>query len=99
MQSHSNFCRLAQDKGVPVQAGTPFFIQKNVCKPLISLMFFMLAQPCTGKNAYIHMHTRTHTRKKEHGENVCFYPVPPVPGCATDFRVKSSDIDFGLCAS
>jgi hypothetical protein len=76
--SHSDFLGLAQDKVVPVQAGTPFFIEKNVCKPLILLMFSPLAQDGTTCNVYEH-DVRTHTCARNNRSGVGFSAIPPVP--------------------
>ena len=39
--SHSDFCRLAQLKAVPVQAGTPFFIAEKPKQPFDFVGFFL----------------------------------------------------------
>jgi hypothetical protein len=89
MPSHSDFYRLAQDKGVPVQAGTPFFIQKNIRKHLISLMFFMLAQHGTTYNVYEH-DVRTHTCARNNRSGVGFSAIPPVPPVPSVFEPRSA---------
>jgi hypothetical protein len=57
-----------------------FLTPKNLCNPLISLMFFTLAQPCTGKYAYDH-NVRTHITRKKH------YSQGSVSACSTGARL------------
>jgi len=77
--SRSDFCHLAQLKGVPVQPGTTYF---NPKKPLQAFDFIYVFHFGTTmhriKRLYSHMHAHTHTQCK-FPLKCRFFRCQPVP--------------------